>query len=94
MLDRRQALALLGRARGRAILDGAGGRSGADLEAVADVIVRLSELAAVNAGRFARIDVAPLVVLSSGGGCVVGEARITFEGDGPPQIPKMTPGGG
>jgi len=61
------ALDMLREIRGYPILAGARGRAGADLDALADVIVKLSTLATDMKDVVAEVDINPLFVLRSGG---------------------------
>jgi acyl-CoA synthetase (NDP forming) len=65
-LDRDQALGLIARLKGAAILKAHRGRPAADVEALADVMVQLSEFAADHADIVAEIDLNPVVVHASG----------------------------
>lgn len=58
------------------ILDGARGRPKADVDALADAIVRLAALALDLEGQVAEIDINPLFVLPAGRGVVAGDALI------------------
>jgi acetate---CoA ligase (ADP-forming) len=49
------------------LLDGARGRPKADLDTLADVLVRLSEFAHANRDTLAEVDINPFVVLQKGG---------------------------
>jgi acyl-CoA synthetase (NDP forming) len=72
-VDTEQALGLLASLRGAAVLDGVRGRPGVDAAAVADVIVRVSELMAEHEA-IAELDLNP--VLADGTGCVAVDWRI------------------
>lgn len=56
------ALAMLGRLRSRPLLTGYRGRAPADLDVIADVIVRLGELALGMDGRVLELDINPLFI--------------------------------
>ena len=73
-VDEAQALGMLRSLRGAAIFDGVRGSAAVDLKAVADVVVRVSELMADNPG-IAELDLNP--VLASPGGCVAVDWRIS-----------------
>ncbi len=66
--DRAEARAMLGELRGHALLRGARGRPPADVDALADAVVRLGALAA--SGRVHALDLNPLLVLPAGRGVV------------------------
>lgn len=57
------------------------GRPAADVDAAAEALARLSELAAASAGAFREIDVNPLIVHAAGRGATVVDALLT--GGGP-----------
>jgi acetate---CoA ligase (ADP-forming) len=68
----RQALALLDRLAVRPLLDGVRGAPPADLDAVADAVVRLSTLAVDLGPALAALDVNPLI--AGPGGCAAVDA--------------------
>ncbi len=57
----REALAMLGKLKGRKLLEGFRGAAPVDLDALAEVIVRLSEFAADQQQHMAELDVNPLI---------------------------------
>ncbi len=57
---------MLGRLRIRPLLDGARGDPPADLDSLAEVIARFSELVADSTGLIGAIDVNPVIVGSDG----------------------------
>jgi len=57
-----EARALFGRLRGRAALEGFRGAPAADLDLLAEIVVRLSECIADQRDRIAELDVNPLIV--------------------------------
>ncbi|MGE0724958.1 MAG: acetate--CoA ligase family protein [Alphaproteobacteria bacterium] len=75
-LDRAGALALIGRLRGAALLDGWRGTPAADRDALADLIARLSVLALDHAGRIAEIELNPVLVHPAGAGVSVVDALV------------------
>jgi acyl-CoA synthetase (NDP forming) len=60
------------------VLQGARGRRCADLDALADSVARLSELAAALGPRLAELDINPLLVLEQGHGAIALDARATL----------------
>ncbi|HEY0106198.1 MAG TPA: acetate--CoA ligase family protein [Rhizomicrobium sp.] len=60
-VDKPLALDMLTRLRGYRLLEGYRGAAAADIDALAEVVVRLSELAVDLAGEIAEIDVNPLI---------------------------------
>jgi len=69
-LDRAEALAMLGELRGAALLRGVRGRPPADVDALADVLVRVGQLAEAYRDSLSALDINPLVVLEAGRGVV------------------------
>ena len=70
------ALGMLDSLRGRPLLGGFRGRAPADLDAIADTIVRLSDLAQASNGRVRELDINPLFV--AGHRVVAADARATL----------------
>ncbi|MFT3776927.1 MAG: acetate--CoA ligase family protein [Ottowia sp.] len=70
------ALAMLHRLRSLPLLTGYRGRPAADLNAIADVVVRLGELALASRGRLRELDINPLFV--AGGRVAAADARATL----------------
>jgi acyl-CoA synthetase (NDP forming) len=71
-----RARELLGRLRGRRVLDGARGGPGADVDALIGLMVALSEFAGDHAGEVAGIDLNPVIVHPQGRGVSVVDALI------------------
>lgn len=62
-----EARHMIDRLKGRKLLDGYRGSRAVDVEALVDVVVRLSELAADHADRIEEIDVNPVIMGEKGG---------------------------
>jgi acyl-CoA synthetase (NDP forming) len=75
-IARFEAMEMIREVRAFPLLDGARGRPKADVEALADAIVRLSALAIDLKDEVAEIDINPLFVLPAGQGVVAGDALI------------------
>jgi acyl-CoA synthetase (NDP forming) len=67
-LDREMALEMIGETRGASLLQGFRGRPAADVDALADALVRLSHLAVDLGDLIAAVDINPLMVLPKGQG--------------------------
>lgn len=78
-LDTVDALALLGELRGRAVLGGARGLPAADVDAVAEALVRLGHLAVDLKDRIAELDINPLFVLPAGKGVRAADALVVLK---------------
>lgn len=74
--DAAEARRMIAEIRGAAILDGARGRPAADIAALAEALSRLSLFAAAQQGRFASIEINPLLVRPAGKGVVALDALI------------------
>jgi len=61
-IDKQEAVRVLGRLRIRPLLDGARGDPPVDLDSLAEIIARFSELAADGTGLIGAIDVNPVIV--------------------------------
>ena len=77
-----EALDLLKQLRGYPILEGVRGAGPADVDALADVMVRLARFAADFAGDVTEIDLNPVLVHPRGEGVSIADALIVREGDG------------
>jgi succinyl-CoA synthetase beta subunit len=75
-LDRDAALALLGRLKGAAVLGPYRGRPAADTDALAELMVRLSQFAFDHADDVAEIDLNPVIVHNNGDGVAAADALI------------------
>jgi acetate---CoA ligase (ADP-forming) len=75
-LDHAGARAMIDRISGRAVLDGVRGAPPRDIDAVADVLVTISQWAAALGDRLASLDVNPLAVFAKGQGCVALDASL------------------
>ena len=71
-----EALALIGRLKGAALLDAHRGEPAADKSALADLIVRLSHFANDHADTIAEIDLNPVIVHAEGQGATIADALI------------------
>jgi acyl-CoA synthetase (NDP forming) len=72
----REAYAMIGEIRGHALLQGARGRPRADIDALADTLVAVSELAWHNRDRLESLDINPFVVLPEKQGALALDALI------------------
>ena len=75
-----EALRVIGGLRGAALLRGARGRPAADIEALADAIVRVSWLAHDARDLLDELDINPLCVLPAGRGTRVVDALVVPRG--------------
>jgi acetate---CoA ligase (ADP-forming) len=78
-LGRDEALALLQEIKAYGLLRGARGQVAADLDAIADVIVRVSALAA-DFPEIVELDINPLIAFDRGQGAVAADIRIGIGG--------------
>ncbi len=75
-LDRDAAMALIARLKGAALLGAFRGRPEADVEALADLMVRLAQFASDHADTIAEIDLNPVIVHDKGAGVSMVDALI------------------
>jgi acetate---CoA ligase (ADP-forming) len=75
-LDRDAALALLARLKGAAVLGAWRGQPAADTDALAGLMVKLSQFASDHAEDIAEIDLNPVIVHNNGDGVSVADALI------------------
>jgi len=79
-ITRSEAHSMIAEVKGARLLQGFRGRPAADLEALADTLVRVSHLAMHLAGHLAELDINPLMVLPSGQGVKAVDALVVFRG--------------
>ena len=75
-LDREDALSMIKEIKSYKILAGARGRAKLDVDAIADVLVRVSKLALDLEDDLAELDINPLLVLPEGQGVRVADALV------------------
>lgn len=75
-VSHRDAEEMLDELRGRKVLDGARGKPAADIPALVETIVKLSDFAVAAGERIESVDVNPLLVLPKGQGAVAVDAVI------------------
>jgi acyl-CoA synthetase (NDP forming) len=81
-VTRASAREMIEEIQGYPLLDGARGRPPADIEALADAIVRLSALAIDLQDSLAELDVNPLFVMERGAGVVAVDALVRVKNRG------------
>lgn len=74
--DRAEALRMIDEIRGRALLSGVRGAPPSDIDALADVLVSLSQFAAAHRDDVETVDLNPLLVLPKGEGVVALDALV------------------
>jgi acyl-CoA synthetase (NDP forming) len=79
-ITRSEAEAMIAEVKGARLLQDFRGRPAADLEALADTLVRVSHLAMHLEGQLAELDINPLMVLPSGQGVKAVDALVVFRG--------------
>ena len=76
-----QAHEMIAEVKGSRLLQGFRGQPPADIDALADTLVRVSHLAVNMEGRLAEIDINPLMVLPQGQGVKAADALVIFRGN-------------
>ena len=79
-ITRREAQAMIAEVKGARLLQGFRGRPAADLEALADTLVRVSHLATHMEAHLAELDINPLMVLPAGRGVKAVDALVVLRG--------------
>ena len=79
-ITRAEAQAMIAEVKGALLLRGFRVRPAADIEALADTLVRVSYLAMHLEGHLAELDINPLIVLPSGQGVKAVDALVVFRG--------------
>jgi acyl-CoA synthetase (NDP forming) len=77
-ITRREAQAMIGEVKGARLLQGFRGRPAADIEALADTLVRVSHLAMHMEGHLEELDINPLMVLPVGRGVKAVDALVVL----------------
>ncbi len=78
-IDEKDALEMISEVKGARLLEGFRGRPAADVNALADTLVRVSHLGAQLEGTLAELDVNPLMVLAAGQGVKAVDAVAVFQ---------------
>jgi acetyltransferase len=79
-ITRTEALAMIAEVKGARLLQGFRGRPVADIDALADTLVRVSHLAVHLEGTLAELDINPLLALPAGQGVKAVDALAIFAG--------------
>src|SRR6202041_1430811 len=79
-ITRAEARAMIDEVKGARLLRGFRGRPAADVEALADTLVRVSYLAMHLEGQLAELEINPLMVLPSGRGVKALDPLVVFRG--------------
>ena len=79
-ITRAEALAMIAEVKGVRLLQGFRGRPAADIDALAETLVRVSHLAVHLEGTLAELDINPLLVLPAGQGVKAVDALAIFAG--------------
>jgi acetate---CoA ligase (ADP-forming) len=74
-----EALEMIGEVKGARLLQGFRGRPAADIDALAETLVRVSELAAALGQRLAELDLNPVMVLPQGQGVKAVDALLVLQ---------------
>jgi acyl-CoA synthetase (NDP forming) len=75
------ALAMINELRMAPLLKGGRGQPGADLNALADIMVKVSYLGQALGERLKELDINPLLVFSAGQGAKVLDATLVLQGE-------------
>src|ERR1700720_4121192 len=79
-ITRSEAQAMIAEVKGARLLRGFRGRPAADLDALADTLVRVSDFAMQMEGQLAELDINPLMVLPAGQGVKAVDALVVLHG--------------
>ena len=85
-IDRAEGLRMIGRLKASAILQGARGQPAADIEALADLLSRVADLAAAGIGVIDQIDLNPVLVYAQGQGVVAVDALVAVQAAAGPRV--------
>lgn len=78
-IDKADALEMIADVKGARLLEGFRGSLPADVDALADTLVRVSQMAAQVEGNLAELDINPLMVLPKGKGVKAADAVAVFQ---------------
>jgi acyl-CoA synthetase (NDP forming) len=78
-VNREEALAMVAEVKGAKLLRGFRGKPPADIDALADVLVRVSHLAVHLEGHLAELDINPLMVMPAGQGVKAVDALVVLK---------------
>ena len=78
-IDKSDALEMISDVKGARLLEGFRGLPAADIDALADTLVRVSQMAAQLDGSLAELDINPLMVLPKGQGVKAADAVAVFQ---------------
>ena len=78
-IDESDALQMIAEVKGARLLEGFRGQTAADIAALADTLVRVSQLGAQLEGSLAELDINPLMVLPTGQGVRAADAVAIFQ---------------
>ena len=78
-ISREEALAMVDEVKGAKLLKGFRGKPVADIDALADTLVRVSQMAAHLQGSLAELDINPLMVLPAGQGVKAVDALVVLQ---------------
>jgi acetate---CoA ligase (ADP-forming) len=80
--DRDEALSMINETKGAQLLRGVRGKPAADIDALADALVRLSEFATAHADAVSSVDLNPFVVLPAGQGALALDCLVVPKDEG------------
>ena len=78
-IDESDALEMIAEVKGARLLEGFRGQPAADIAALSDTLVRVSQLGAQLEGSLAELDINPLMVLPAGQGVRAADAVVIFQ---------------
>ncbi|MGZ5176668.1 MAG: acetate--CoA ligase family protein, partial [Burkholderiales bacterium] len=85
-ISRSEALDMIAEVKGSKLLRGFRGKAPADVDALADTLVRVSQMAVHLEGHLAELDINPLMVLPAGHGVKAVDALVVLKSQGPPHL--------
>ncbi|MGZ5120052.1 MAG: acetate--CoA ligase family protein, partial [Burkholderiales bacterium] len=77
---------MIAEVKGSKLLRGFRGKAPADVDALADTLVRVSQMAVHLEGHLAELDINPLMVLPAGHGVKAVDALVVLKSQGPPHL--------